>query len=39
MFKRDFKISRPIWDFWEDQILLDIEKTLSGTALDTGEIN
>ena len=38
MIKRDFKISEPIWDFWKDQILLDIEKTLF-TALDAGKAN
>ena len=29
MVKRDSKVSRAIWDFSEDQILLDIEKALS----------
>ena len=28
MIQRDYKIFKPIWDFWEDQILLDKEKTL-----------
>ena len=27
MVKRDSKVSSPIWDFSENQILLDIEKT------------
>ena len=39
MIKRDFKISRLIWDFWVYHILLDIEKTLSATALDAGKAN
>ena len=33
MIKRDSKIPRPIWDFWEAQILLDVEKTRSATVL------
>ena len=39
MIKTDFKISRLIWDFWEDQILLDIKKTISATAFDAGKAN
>ena len=39
MIKRDFKISRPIWDFWENKILLDIEKISYATALDAGKTN
>ena len=39
MIKTDFKISCPIWDFWEDQILSVIKKTLSATALDAGKAN
>ena len=36
MIKRDFKVSSPSWDCSEDQMLLDIEKTLSAAALDAG---
>ena len=39
MIKRDFKISIPNWDFCEDQIWLDIEKTVYATALDVGKAN
>ena len=39
MIKRDFKVYRFIWDFWERQILLDIEETLSATALDAAKVN
>ena len=39
MIKRDSKISRYIWDFWEDQIFLDIQKTLCAVALDAGKAN
>ena len=39
MIKRDSKTFKPIWNFWEDQILLDREKTLSATALDAGKAN
>ena len=39
MIKRDCKTCGLIWGFWEDQILLDTEKTLSATALDTDKAN
>ena len=39
MIKRDSKISSSIWDFSEDQMLSDIEKTISATALDSGKVN
>ena len=35
----DSKISSPIWDFLEDQVLLDIGKTLSVGALNAGNGN
>ena len=39
MIKRDSQVSSPICDFTEDQMWLDIKKTLSSTALDSGKAN
>ena len=39
MVKKDSKVSSPLWDFSEYQMLFDIERTLSAAALDANKAN